>query len=168
MSSLSALTLPDVYAMDTIDTSTWTAYDLTDSADATSLGCSAAAGDGTTDDGPEFDCYLENLPEESYVWVPAGATYHLARSDNGGDWMYNWTPTRDKWGVICEDSTAILEVENGLDAAVRCAARTAQPGDVVLLSPACSSYDMFPNYRERGRAFRRAFGALRDLARSAS
>jgi UDP-N-acetylmuramoylalanine--D-glutamate ligase len=67
-----------------------------------------------------------------------------------------------------EGVVPILEVENGLEATARCAARTAEPGDVVLLSPACSSYDMFPNYRERGRVFRKAFEALRDLARSAS
>ena len=37
---------------------------------------------------------------------------------------------------------------------VRQAAQRARPGDAVLLSPACSSYDMFRDFEERGRRFR--------------
>ena len=41
-----------------------------------------------------------------------------------------------------------------LDAAVESAARDAASGDVVLLAPACSSFDQFENYEHRGRAFK--------------
>lgn len=52
-------------------------------------------------------------------------------------------------------------VEAGtLDAAVREAAVAATPGDVVLLAPACSSFDQFENYEHRGRAFRELVAAL--------
>jgi UDP-N-acetylmuramoylalanine--D-glutamate ligase len=47
-----------------------------------------------------------------------------------------------------------------LSAAVRRAARVAQPGDVVLLSPACASFDQFRDFEARGDAFVAAVTAL--------
>jgi UDP-N-acetylmuramoylalanine--D-glutamate ligase len=44
--------------------------------------------------------------------------------------------------------------------AVRRAAEAAQPGDVVLLSPACASYDQFRDYEKRGLHFRQMVGAI--------
>jgi UDP-N-acetylmuramoylalanine--D-glutamate ligase len=46
------------------------------------------------------------------------------------------------------------EVDGTLAAAVAHAAQLAEPGDVILLSPACASYDQFANFEERGDAFR--------------
>ncbi|WP_434588603.1 UDP-N-acetylmuramoyl-L-alanine--D-glutamate ligase [Streptomyces sp. A5-4] len=48
-----------------------------------------------------------------------------------------------------------------MSAAVREAARLAQPGDTVLMAPACASMDMFANYNKRGEAFT---DAVRELA----
>jgi UDP-N-acetylmuramoylalanine--D-glutamate ligase len=52
-------------------------------------------------------------------------------------------------------------LESSLDSAVAVAAAQAQPGDCVLLSPACASFDMFRGYAERGAAFCRAVDVLR-------
>jgi UDP-N-acetylmuramoylalanine--D-glutamate ligase len=41
-----------------------------------------------------------------------------------------------------------------LDNAVNAAAAAARPGEVVLLAPACSSFDQFENYEQRGRVFK--------------
>ena len=47
-----------------------------------------------------------------------------------------------------------------VDAAVREAARRAAPGDIVLLAPACTSWDQFKSYEERGRFFKEAVREL--------
>ncbi|MCZ6781796.1 MAG: UDP-N-acetylmuramoyl-L-alanine--D-glutamate ligase [Proteobacteria bacterium] len=49
-----------------------------------------------------------------------------------------------------------------LEEAVRRAARVAEPGDVVLLSPASASFDQFSGFEERGERFRQAVAALAD------
>ena len=51
-----------------------------------------------------------------------------------------------------------------LEEAVELAFRLARSGDVVLLSPAYKSYDMFANYEERGRRFKAAVRGLHDTA----
>ncbi len=51
---------------------------------------------------------------------------------------------------LCED----------LDEAVRLAAAAAQPGETVLLSPACASFDAFKNFERRGERFRQIVGTL--------
>jgi UDP-N-acetylmuramoylalanine--D-glutamate ligase len=53
-----------------------------------------------------------------------------------------------------EGLVPVERVEGGFEEVVRRAASLARPGDAVLLSPACSSFDMFNNYEERGRRFR--------------
>lgn len=47
-----------------------------------------------------------------------------------------------------------------LERAVRAAADTARPGDVVLLSPACASFDQFRDFEHRGEEFRRLVAKL--------
>ena len=58
------------------------------------------------------------------------------------------------------DGVCALERAASLPEAVAAAARAAQPGDTVLLSPACASLDMFRDYAERGDVFAAAVRAL--------
>ncbi|PWB33781.1 UDP-N-acetylmuramoyl-L-alanine--D-glutamate ligase [Pseudomonas sp. SDI] len=57
------------------------------------------------------------------------------------------------------DSVPLVRVQSLDDAVQQCAA-LAQPGDAVLLSPACASLDMFKNFEERGRLFAQAAEGL--------
>jgi len=64
--------------------------------------------------------------------------------------------------LVLEDLGDALQVvpAGSFEEVLATARRLARPGDAVLLSPACSSYDMFNNYEERGTRFRQAVEAF--------
>jgi UDP-N-acetylmuramoylalanine--D-glutamate ligase len=64
--------------------------------------------------------------------------------------------------LILQDLASELKIvpAGSFDEVLLRARELARPGDAVLLSPACSSYDMFRNYEERGARFRAAVEAL--------
>jgi UDP-N-acetylmuramoylalanine--D-glutamate ligase len=53
-----------------------------------------------------------------------------------------------------ESVVPVRRLGSSFDEVIAAARDIARPGDAVLLSPACSSYDMFDNYEERGRSFK--------------
>jgi len=67
----------------------------------------------------------------------------------------------EKFELALEGAVGI-ERAGSLDEAVRRAQALAETGDVVLLSPACASFDMFDDFEDRGRQFKRAVNALGD------
>jgi len=58
------------------------------------------------------------------------------------------------------EAVATMTEAGTLREAVDLAAQEASPGDVVLLSPACASFDMFADYQDRGRQFKALVHAL--------
>lgn len=92
--------------------------------------------------------------------------------DKGGDYTPLKTPVRqrvkklflfgqarEKIYLTLKDETEVNLV-NSLEEAVSAAAARAKPGDTILLSPACASFDMFTDYTHRGRVFRAAVERL--------
>jgi UDP-N-acetylmuramoylalanine--D-glutamate ligase len=65
----------------------------------------------------------------------------------------------EKIGSQIQGATSIVR-SGTLDRAVRQAFEAARPGDVVLLAPACASFDQFENYEHRGRVFKELVVAL--------
>lgn len=71
----------------------------------------------------------------------------------------------DQIALALDDCGVPLMRAADLPEAVKLAAREAQPGDAVLLSPACASFDMFKNYQQRAEVF---IAAVRTLEVSAT
>ncbi|MEZ5263330.1 MAG: UDP-N-acetylmuramoyl-L-alanine--D-glutamate ligase [Acidimicrobiales bacterium] len=62
----------------------------------------------------------------------------------------------DEVAAAFGERVPVVSVRTNMDDAVAAAAAQAQPGDAVLLSPACASFDWYRNYGERGDDFARA------------
>jgi len=90
----------------------------------------------------------------------------LGGKDKGSDYTVLQKPLREKATLalligaaadkIEEQIAGSVAIERAvtLDRAVEIAAHAAQPGDIVLLAPACASFDQFQNYEQRGRVFK--------------
>ncbi len=69
---------------------------------------------------------------------------------------------KDKMANTWQGLTKLYKADS-LESAVRHARRIAAHGDVVLLSPACASFDMFTDFEDRGRRFKEIVNKLREV-----
>ena len=104
---------------------------------------------------------LESFGREKVVLIAGGR-------DKGNDYAALRPLVRDRTRAIVAlgesadkvmrdlgASAPVAEQAASMEDAIRRARRLARPGDVVLLSPACASFDMFENYEDRGDTFKR-------------
>ncbi len=97
---------------------------------------------------------------------PGGIHLILGGKDKGSDYTTLSQLLRERVRAIYTIGSAAAKIESQLRGvvsihscetlanAVGAAATAAHPGDVVLLAPACSSFDQFENYEQRGRVFK--------------
>ena len=117
--------------------------------------------------GTNVDAVLKALEGiEQPIWLIAGGR------DKGGDFsrLEGAIRERVKGLILIGEAAGRIQAAMGdfdrcrpaatLRDAVELAAREAQPGEVVLLSPACASFDMFADYQDRGRQFKALVQAL--------
>ena len=103
---------------------------------------------------------------------PSGIHLILGGKDKDSDYTTLGPLLRERVKAVYTIGSAAEKIERELhgvvkmvgagtiDVAVREASKAAVPGDVVLLAPACSSFDQFENYEHRGRTFRQIVNEL--------
>ncbi|MGA2651061.1 MAG: UDP-N-acetylmuramoyl-L-alanine--D-glutamate ligase [Terracidiphilus sp.] len=99
----------------------------------------------------------------------------LGGKDKGSDYTQLADLLRTRVRAVYTIGTAAAKIESQLrgvitiqscetlDKAVNMAANAAHPGDIVLLAPACSSFDQFESYEHRGRVFKQLVSDRRGL-----
>jgi UDP-N-acetylmuramoylalanine--D-glutamate ligase len=119
--------------------------------------------------GTNVDATLKALEGIDHpIWLIAGGR------DKGGDFsrLTEMVRHRVKHAILIGEAAPLLKTAwagattlteaKSLREAVEWAAREAAAGDVVLMSPACASFDMFRDYQDRGRQFKSAVQSLPD------
>jgi UDP-N-acetylmuramoylalanine--D-glutamate ligase len=104
---------------------------------------------------------------------PGGVYIILGGKDKGSDYTVLREPLRAHACAVLLIGAAAQKIEQQLTgdafALIRCgtlasavdeASRLANPGDTVLLAPACASFDQFDSYEHRGRVFKELVNAL--------
>ena len=98
----------------------------------------------------------------------------LGGKDKGSDYTELSELLRERASAVYTIGSAAAKIESHLrgvvsihscetlDKAVHVAASAARPGEIVLLAPACSSFDQFENYEQRGRVFKQLVKDLQD------
>lgn len=97
---------------------------------------------GGSDKGSEFTSLADPLRTRARAALLIGASSERIAADLGN-------------AVAVEQIATLKE-------ALAYAAERAEPGDTVLLAPACASFDQFQNYQHRGDEFRRMVGELKE------
>ncbi len=105
---------------------------------------------------------------------PANIHLILGGKDMGSDYTVLKTLLKERARRVYTIGAAAEKIESHLggvvevmragtlEAAVKRAAASAESGDVVLLAPACASFDQFDNYEHRGRVFKQTVQALAE------
>jgi UDP-N-acetylmuramoylalanine--D-glutamate ligase len=103
---------------------------------------------------------------------PANIHLILGGKDKGSDYTILNNLLRERVKLVYTIGAAAEKIQSHIkgttqivssgtiESAVKQASATAQPGDVVLLAPACASFDQFQSYEHRGRVFKELVGQL--------
>jgi len=106
---------------------------------------------------------------------PGGIHLILGGKDKNSDYSQLNSLLRERVKAVYTIGSAAAKIESHIKGAtavesavtlaeaVSRAGNAAQPGDIVLLAPACSSFDQFENYEHRGRVFKDLVMARRGL-----
>ncbi|MBK7712166.1 MAG: UDP-N-acetylmuramoyl-L-alanine--D-glutamate ligase [Bacteroidales bacterium] len=106
--------------------------------------------------------YAIECMENDIIWIVGGI-------DKGNDYSELFPVVRKKVkAIVClgkdnkkivdafKDKVATIVETSSMEEAVRSSYYLAKKGETVLLSPACASFDLFKNYEDRGRQFKKA------------